>query len=137
MYVLADGDHIYALNHDLKRLEQMQECDDPQYNEGFDRLQDQGGQATSESQDDRAHRRRHPGDLKEHEEARGGGGGADHLPDAEGDLEGILWEIVAAKYIPQISYQSGRICWLCLEVNDHKFFIKNQHPSRTTIDGTM
>ena len=31
MYVLADGDHIFTLNHDLKRLEQMQECDDPQY----------------------------------------------------------------------------------------------------------
>ena len=25
MYVLADGDHIYTLNHDLKRLEQTQE----------------------------------------------------------------------------------------------------------------
>ena len=27
MYVLADGDHIYTLNHDLKRLEQKQEGD--------------------------------------------------------------------------------------------------------------
>ena len=25
MYVLADGDHVYTLNHDLKRLEQKQE----------------------------------------------------------------------------------------------------------------
>ena len=31
MYVLADGDHIYTLSHDLKRLEQMQECEDPEY----------------------------------------------------------------------------------------------------------
>ena len=31
MFVLADGDHVYTLSQDLKRLEQMQECDDPQY----------------------------------------------------------------------------------------------------------
>jgi hypothetical protein len=55
----------------------------------------------------------------------------------DNDLEGILWDIVAAKYIPQISYQSGRISWLCLEVNDHKFIIKNQHLSHTTIDGII
>ena len=28
MYVLADGDHIYTLSHDLKRLEQNQEEED-------------------------------------------------------------------------------------------------------------
>ena len=32
-----------------------------------------------------------------------------YLVQKDNDLEGILWEIVAAKYIPQISYQSGRI----------------------------
>ena len=25
MYVLADGDHVYTLNHDLNRLEQLQD----------------------------------------------------------------------------------------------------------------
>ena len=28
MYVLADGDHVYTLNHDLKRLEQKQDVED-------------------------------------------------------------------------------------------------------------
>ena len=28
MYVLADGDHIYTLNHDIKRLEQNQDEDE-------------------------------------------------------------------------------------------------------------
>ena len=28
MYVLADGDHIYTMNHDIERLEQNQDDDD-------------------------------------------------------------------------------------------------------------
>ena len=47
-----------------------------------------------------------------------------YLVQKDNDMEAILWEIVAAKYIPQISYQSGRISWISLEVNDHKFIIK-------------
>ena len=54
----------------------------------------------------------------------------------DNDLEGILWETVA-KYIPQISYQSGRISGLCLEVNGHSFIITNQHLWHTTIDGIV
>ena len=60
-----------------------------------------------------------------------------YLVRKDNDLEGILREIVAAKYIPQISYRSGRISSLCLEVNDHKFIIKTQHLSLTTIDGII
>ena len=53
-----------------------------------------------------------------------------YLVQKENDLEGILWGVVAAKYIPQISYQTGSISWLCLEVSDHKFMIKTS-ASRT------
>ena len=47
-----------------------------------------------------------------------------YLVQKDNYLEGILWEIVVAKYIQQISYQFGRISWLCLEVKDHKFIVK-------------
>ena len=47
-----------------------------------------------------------------------------HLIHKDNDMEDILWQIYEARYIPQISYQAGRITWLCVEVNDHKFIIK-------------
>ena len=52
-----------------------------------------------------------------------------YLVQKDNELERLLWEIVAAKYTPQISYQSRRMSWLCLEVNDHKFIIKTNSSS--------
>ena len=39
--------------------------------------------------------------------------------------------------MPQISYQAGRIAWLCREVKEHKFFIQNQHLTHNSIDGII
>ena len=52
-------------------------------------------------------------------------------------MEAILWQLYEAKFMPQISYQAGKITWLCLEVNDHKFIIKNQNLSSSAIGGLI
>ena len=39
--------------------------------------------------------------------------------------------------MPQISYQAGNIAWMCIEANKHKFIIKNQNLSHTSIDGLV
>ena len=60
-----------------------------------------------------------------------------YLVQKENDMEAILWQLYEAKFMPQISYQGGRIAWLCLEVNNHKFIIKNQNLSSSAIDGLI
>jgi len=94
MYVLADGDHIYTLNHDIKRLEQNQDEDEDNLRcEGFSRVSHKRGQGRSITQDDRPHRRHHQ-DTQSRAYADGGGtrrrrkGAARHLPGPEGERHG-------------------------------------------------
>ena len=112
MYVLADGDYIYTLNHDLTSLEQMQECDDPEYivkaSTGY-RIREGKQQVNHkmiEHIDDILETVRNTKKPEEVDEAP-----ITYLAQKDNNLERILWEIVAAKYIPQISYQPGRIVW--------------------------
>ena len=56
-----------------------------------------------------------------------------YLVQKDNDMEAILWQLYEAKFMPQISYQAGKITWLCLEVNDHKFIIKNQNLSSSPL----
>ena len=116
------------MNHDLKRLEQKAECDDTSYlikastdyrvREDMDVV----NYKMIEHIDKILEILRNTKKPEEGDETL-----VTHLVQKDNDMEAILWEIVAAKYIPQISYQSGRISWLSLEVNDHKFIMKNQH----------
>jgi hypothetical protein len=45
--------------------------------------------------------------------------------------------MVESGITPQISFQAGRLSWLCIEVNRQKLIIRNQHLSHSSIDGTI
>ena len=92
MYVFANGDHLYTLNHDLKRLEQMKECDDPEnmmastdYRIRED--QQQVNYKMIEHIDDILGILRDSKKPEEGEEAP-----ITYLVQKDNDMEGILWE---------------------------------------------
>ena len=150
MYVLADGDHIYTLSHDIKRLAQNQEEEDdseyalrasPDYNISEDR--DFVSHKMIEHIDDiiKILRAVPTATMDENIEAHTDAQAAKvqhitYLVQKENDMA-ILWQLYAAKFMPQISYQAGRIAWMCIEVNEHKFIIKNQHFTHDSIDGII
>ena len=55
-----------------------------------------------------------------------------YLVQRENNMETILWQLYEAQFMPQIRYQAGNIAWMCIEVNEHKFIIKNPNISHAS-----
>ena len=140
MYVLADGDHIYTLNHDLKRLEQTQ-------SEDTDEAYAAQASVDYKLRTDRDivdyKMIRHIDEILEIIRTTPPKDGDDdqqhvtYLVHQDNDIELLLWQMVESGVTPQKSYQAGRLSWLCIEVCDHKFIIRNQHLSHSTTDGII
>jgi len=125
LYCLMDSNHIYTLNHNIKRLEQVQDVIELDYaiNPSTDyRVKD-------EEEEKHKYHKMISSDfikiLKEHKEANLESQIV-YLVHQEDDLMGMLYELINEGYKPQIKYETGRITHLILEFNGHIFILRTQ-----------
>jgi hypothetical protein len=127
LYCLMDSNHIYTLNYNIKRLEQVQDVIELDYaiSPSTDyRVKDE------EEEKHKYHKMiSSPNDfikiLKEHKEAKLESQ-IIYLVHQEDDLMGMLYELINEGYKPQIKYETGRITHLILEFNGHIFILRTQ-----------
>ena len=120
LYCLMDSNHIYTLNHNIKRLEQVQDVIELDYaiSPSTDyRLKDE------EEEKHKTHKMISSVDdfvkiLQEFKEANLESQIV-YLVHQEDDLVGMLYELINQGYKPQIKYETGRITHVILEFNGH------------------
>ena len=157
MYCLDDGDHIYTLNHELDRLahKSWEEVEDPEMLKLFcktDYKLDKDGEdrkrkykmikhiddilpilrELAEVQEKDAKKKK-----KKTEEEGKKEDNAIYLIHHEDDLDELLFQLIAAKHEPQITFQAGRVSRIMTKFNKQKFIIESQQLVKSEIDGML
>ena len=55
----------------------------------------------------------------------------------EDDLDELLFQLIAAKHEPQITFQAGRVSRITTKFNNQKFIIESQQLVKSEIDGIL
>ena len=156
MYVMVDGSHVYTLNYDINRLEQMiinkeeevflvkastnyllrEDKNIVNYkmishiNDIITILRDAPAPPVQP-------KRRKKGEAKPEVKKEKELKEIVFLIQKDNDLEAILWQLIDAKYIPKVRWGAGTLATLTIEANGTIFILRNQNLTNEEIDGLI
>jgi hypothetical protein len=137
MFCVTDGDHIYTLNKDLDSLAQKTDADEYQVRSSPnfhipEKPKEKSNYVVVEHIDETLQILR-----EKQQQQQGDTEGMTYLVHRDDNLEAIVWQLHDAGLRPIIKYDTGRLTWVSLKVNEHTFIFKSQQMIDWAIDGGM